>query len=99
MTCITCRLNAKNRDQLRNPTLGNQVCAAFTFFYLSDGFIVEFLVCRIVFGIFWPLNLIYWLEGSSAAVPILTLLTLLGLFGLSIPLTFIGAFVGYRKPV
>ena len=23
--CITCRLTAKNRDQLRNPTLGNRV--------------------------------------------------------------------------
>ena len=30
---ITCRLTAKNRDQLRNPTLGNRVWASFTFFY------------------------------------------------------------------
>jgi len=29
MTHITCRLTAKNRDQLRNPTLGNLVWAAF----------------------------------------------------------------------
>ena len=29
MTHITCRLTAKNRDQLRNPTLGNRVWAAF----------------------------------------------------------------------
>jgi len=28
---VTCRLTAKNRDQLRNPTLGNGVWAAFTF--------------------------------------------------------------------
>jgi len=28
---VTCRLTAKNRDQLRNPTLGNRVWAAFTF--------------------------------------------------------------------
>jgi len=35
MTHITCRLTAENRDQLRNPTLGNQVRATFTFtFYL-----------------------------------------------------------------
>jgi len=34
MTHVTCRLTAKNRDQLRNPTLGNRVRAAFTF-YLS----------------------------------------------------------------
>jgi len=31
MTHVTCRLTAKNRDQLRNPTLGNRVWAAFTF--------------------------------------------------------------------
>ena len=29
MTHVTCRLTAKNRDQLRNPTLGNQVWATF----------------------------------------------------------------------
>jgi len=28
MTHITCRLTAKNRDQLRNPTLGNRVRAS-----------------------------------------------------------------------
>ena len=31
MTHVTCRLTAKNRDQLRNPTLGNRVRATFTF--------------------------------------------------------------------
>ena len=29
MTHVTCRLTAKNRDQLRNPTLGNRVWAIF----------------------------------------------------------------------
>ena len=29
MTHVTCRLTAKNRDQLRNPTLGNRVLAPF----------------------------------------------------------------------
>jgi len=29
---VTCRLTAKNRDQLRNPTSGNRVRATFTFF-------------------------------------------------------------------
>ena len=33
MTHVTCRLTAKNQDQLRNPTLGNRVWATFTFFY------------------------------------------------------------------
>jgi len=31
MTHVTCRLTAKNRDQLRNPTLGNRVWPTFTF--------------------------------------------------------------------
>jgi len=31
MTHITCRLTAKYRDQLWNPTLGNRVWATFTF--------------------------------------------------------------------
>ena len=37
MTHVICRLTAKNRDQLRNPTLGNWVWATFTFtFYLFN---------------------------------------------------------------
>jgi len=32
MTHVTCGLTAKNRDQLRNPTLGNRLWATFTFF-------------------------------------------------------------------
>jgi len=32
MIHVTCRLTAKNRDQLRNPTLGNRVWATITFF-------------------------------------------------------------------
>ena len=31
MTHVTCRLTAKTRDQLRNPTLGNRVWTTFTF--------------------------------------------------------------------
>jgi len=31
MTHVTCRLTDKNRDHLRNPTLGNRVWASFTF--------------------------------------------------------------------
>ena len=36
MTHVTCRLTAKNRDQLRNPTLGNRVWATFTFLCCVD---------------------------------------------------------------
>jgi len=35
MTHVTCRLTTKNRDQLRNPTLGNRVWATFTFTFSS----------------------------------------------------------------
>jgi len=35
MTHVTCRLTAKNRDQLRDPTLGNRVWATFTFTLFS----------------------------------------------------------------
>jgi len=33
MTHVTCRLTAKNRDQLRHPTLGNRVWATFTYLH------------------------------------------------------------------
>ena len=36
VTHITCRLTAKNWDQLRNPTLGTRVWATFTFFIDTD---------------------------------------------------------------
>ena len=34
MTHVTCRLTAKNRDQLRNPTLGNRVRSPFTLTFI-----------------------------------------------------------------
>ena len=40
MTHVTCMLAAKNRDQLRNSTLGNRVCATFTLHALT-------LVCSV----------------------------------------------------
>ena len=52
MTHVTCRLTAKNRDQLRNPTLGNLVWPTFTFYppstivigsYKRDGYNFYFL--------------------------------------------------------
>jgi len=32
--CVTCRLTTKNRDQLRNPMLGNRVWATFASYLL-----------------------------------------------------------------
>ena len=34
MTCVTCKLTAKDWDQLRNPMLGNRVWATFTLLYV-----------------------------------------------------------------
>ena len=34
MTHVTCRLTARNWDQLRSPTLSNRVWATFTFLQL-----------------------------------------------------------------
>ena len=36
MTHVTCRLTAKNRDQLRNPALGNRVWATFAFYLVTN---------------------------------------------------------------
>lgn len=46
------------------------------------------------------MNLILWVEGSSAAIPFGTLVAILALwFGISVPLTFIGAYFGFKKAV
>lgn len=55
---------------------------------------------RIVFGLFFVMNLVLWSKGSSGAVPFSTLVALLALwFCVSVPLTFIGAYFGFRKRV
>ncbi|RWS27237.1 hypothetical protein B4U80_01841 [Leptotrombidium deliense] len=57
------------------------------------------LLCPgIVFVIFFVLNLLLWAKGSSAAIPFTTLIALLSLwFGVSLPLTFVGAYFGFKK--
>ena len=45
MTQVTCRLTAKNRDQLRYPTLGNRVWATFLLTYLLTS-VIALLVGR-----------------------------------------------------
>lgn len=46
------------------------------------------------------MNLVLWSKGSSGAVPFSTFLALLALwFGVSVPLTFVGAYFGFRKRV
>lgn len=57
------------------------------------------LLCPgIVFADFFLMNLILWTEGSSAAIPFGTLVAILALwFGISVPLTFVGAYFGFKK--
>jgi len=64
----------------------------------SNVILTAFFCPGLVFGIFFFLNLVLWIKGSSAAIPFTTLIALLALwFGISVPLTFIGAYFGFRK--
>jgi len=52
-----------------------------------------------VFCIFFFLNLLIWGQASAGSVPFATMFALLVLwFGISVPLVFLGAYLGYRKP-
>lgn len=59
------------------------------------------LLCPgIVFSLFFIMNLILWTESSSAAVPFGTLIGLLAMWMLvSLPLTFVGAYFGFKKHI
>merc|ERR1719482_2398576 len=51
-----------------------------------------------IFGIFFFLNLLIWGQASAGSVPFATMFALLVLwFGISVPLVFLGAYLGYRK--
>lgn len=64
----------------------------------SNVILTAFLCPGVVFALFFILNLVLWIEGSSAAIPFTTLLALLALwFGISVPLTFVGAYFGFKK--
>ena len=63
-----------------------------------DELIYLLMIYRIIFAHFFVMNLVLWYKGSSAAIPFFTLVALLALwFGVSVPLTFVGAFFGFRK--
>merc|ERR1712196_678760 len=58
------------------------------------------LIPGICFGIFFFLNLLIWGQASAGAVPFSTMFALLVLwFGISLPLVFLGAYLGFRKPI
>lgn len=77
------------------------------FVMLSDTFsflniLIYFLILffRIVFADFFIMNLILWVKGSSAAIPFGTLVAILAMwFGISVPLTFVGAYFGFKERV
>jgi len=59
-----------------------------------------FLYPGVIFSIFFVLNLALWVEGSSGAIPFSTFFTLLFLwFCVSVPLVFIGSFLGYKEEI
>nr|XP_033800371.1 transmembrane 9 superfamily member 2-like [Geotrypetes seraphini] len=57
------------------------------------------LLCPgVIFMDFFVMNLILWNEKSSAAIPFGTLVAILSMwFGISVPLTFIGAYFGFKQ--
>ncbi|CAI9094622.1 OLC1v1030388C1 [Oldenlandia corymbosa var. corymbosa] len=58
-----------------------------------------FLFPATVFAIFFVLNALIWGQKSSGAVPFGTMFVLVLLwFGISVPLVFVGSYVGFRKP-
>jgi transmembrane 9 superfamily member 2/4 len=58
------------------------------------------LVPGIVFSTFFLLNLFVWAKGSSGAVPLTTMLAIIGIwFVISVPLSVAGSWVGFKHPV
>lgn len=71
-----------------------------TFSFLNILIYVLILFFRIVFADFFIMNLILWVKGSSAAIPFGTLVAILAMwFGISVPLTFVGAYFGFKERV
>ena len=58
------------------------------------------LVPGIVFSTFFFLNLFVWAKGSSGAVPLTTMLAIIGIwFAISVPLSVAGSWLGFKHPV
>ncbi len=56
------------------------------------------VVPMVVFGTFFLLNLFVWARQSSGAVPFTTMLVIVGIwFVISVPLSLIGSWVGFRQ--
>ncbi|XP_053435548.1 transmembrane 9 superfamily member 2-like [Nycticebus coucang] len=65
----------------------------------KTNFLLMALLCPgIVFADLFLMNLILWVEGSSAAISFGSLIGILGMwFGISVPLTFCGSYFGSKK--
>jgi transmembrane 9 superfamily protein 2/4 len=58
------------------------------------------LVPGVVFASFFTINLALWILGSSGAIPFFTLVYIAFLwFGITLPLTFVGSYFGYKVPI
>jgi transmembrane 9 superfamily protein 2/4 len=58
-----------------------------------------FMFPGIIFALFFFLNALIWGEKSSGAVPFGTMFALFLLwFGISVPLVFVGSFLGFKQP-
>ena len=59
--------------------------------------LTAFLVPGAVFAMFFFMNLFVWAAGSDAAVPFGSMFVIIVLwFGISVPLVFAGAWMGYK---
>lgn len=105
-------LSPANRGSLMTTALILYVCLGTPAGYVSariykmiggekwktNVLLTAFLCPGIVFGIFFLLNLVLWGYGSSGAVSFSALISLLALwFCVSVPLTFVGAYFGFKK--
>uniref|UniRef100_H0XK40 Transmembrane 9 superfamily member n=1 Tax=Otolemur garnettii TaxID=30611 RepID=H0XK40_OTOGA len=65
----------------------------------KTNFLLTALLCPgIVFADLFLMNLILWVEGSSAAISFGSLIGILGMwFGISVPLTFLGSYFGSKR--
>uniref|UniRef100_A0A8C5MXU0 Transmembrane 9 superfamily member n=1 Tax=Leptobrachium leishanense TaxID=445787 RepID=A0A8C5MXU0_9ANUR len=64
----------------------------------SNVLLTAFLCPGIIFAHFFIMNIILWAKGSSAAIPFGTLVAILAMwFGISVPLTFLGAYFGFKQ--
>ena len=67
-------------------------------YWKSTTLITAFFYPSIIYSIFFTLNLFIWAKGSTGAVPLFALFVLLVLwFGISVPLVFVGAAIGYKQ--